>query len=470
MTGRIVIVGTGVAGATAAKTLRAEGYSGEVILLGTEPSLPYRRPMVSKELLVGTAGERRTLLQPSEFWRDHAIELRTATTVERIDPASQLAWLADGTALGYDTLLLATGAVPRALPASAVVRDGSGGGSAGRGLASAGDSAAPVAAGPVATGPVGRTGTAESTHGRSVAFASPTRLFTAAAGREVVHTLRGRGDVAAVRAALAEGGSLLIVGGGLIGCEVAATARGLGARVTVLHAGATLLDRVAPAVVGEYYRKLHADNGVEVVTGVLLDRLEDGAGVTAVAADGRRWMASAALVAIGSVPDTRLAEGAGLAVGDGIRVDERYRTSAAGIFAAGDAASRFDAESSEYRREEHWNSAQAQGAAAARSMLGLPAAPAEVPWGWSQQYGRNLQFAGMIRPGHEVIVRGDAAAGEVTVLGLDAGRLVGAVGVGRPAEFRAARDLIARRVVLDSAECADPARPLGAMTALSGQS
>ncbi|MFI1914107.1 NAD(P)/FAD-dependent oxidoreductase [Nocardia sp. NPDC020380] len=439
MTGRIVIVGTGVAGATAAKTLRTEGYSGEIILLGAEPSLPYRRPMVSKELLADTAEERRTLLQPGEFWRDHTIELRTATTVERIDPASHLAWLADGTAIGYDTLLLATGALPRALPA--MVGDGSGSGTAGHRPDGAGGSATPVSAA------VGRGGAAS-----------------------VVHTLRGRGDVEAVRAAIAEGGSLVIVGGGLIGCEVAATARGLGVRVTLLHAGETLLDRVAPAVVGEYYRKLHADNGVEVVTGVLLDRLEEGAGVTAIAADGRRWVASAALVAIGAVPDTRLAEGSGLAVGEGIRVDERYRTSAAGIFAAGDAASRFDSASGEYRREEHWNSAQAQGAAAARSMLGLPAAPEEVSWGWSQQYGRNLQFAGMIRPGHEVIVRGDAAAGDVTVLGLDAGRLVGAVGVGRPAEIRAARDLIARRVVLDSAECADPTRPLGAVTALSGQS
>ncbi|MFJ4657334.1 NAD(P)/FAD-dependent oxidoreductase [Nocardia sp. NPDC088792] len=414
MTGRIVIVGTGVAGATAAKTLRTEGYSGEILLLGAEPSLPYRRPMVSKELLAGTAAERRTLLQPAEFWRDHAIDLRTATTVERIDPVPQLVWPADGTAIGYDSLLLATGALPRRLPGATA---------ASKGLEGPG-----------------------------------------------VHTLRLRSDVGGVRSVLSAGGSLVIVGGGLIGCEVAATARGLGARVTILHAGATLLDRVAPAVVGEYYRKLHADNGVEVVTGVMLDRLEDGEGVTAVAADGRRWVASAALVAIGAVPDTRLAERAGLAIEEGIRVDERYRTSAAGIFAAGDAASRLDSESGEYRREEHWNSAQAQGAAAARSMLGLPAVPEEISWGWSQQYGRNLQFAGMIRPEHEVIVRGDAAAGDVTVLGLDGGRLVGAVGVGRPAEIRAARDLIARRVVLDSAECADPARPLGAVTALSGQS
>lgn len=410
MSGRIVIVGAGVAGATAARTLRAEGYGGEIVLLGAEPTSPYRRPMVSKELLAGTAAEPRTLLQPQEFWAANGIELRTGVTVESIDPEPGLVWLADGSAIGYDTLLLTTGARPRL-------------------LASEGD---PLPG---------------------------------------VRTLRSRADAEALRGALAGGGPLLVVGAGLIGCEVAATARGLGVEVSVLHAGPTPMDRVAPALVGDYFRKLHADNGVAVHTEVLLTGLEaDGAHTTAIAADGSTWSAAAVLIAIGSVPDTTLAERAGVLVGDGILVDEHYRTSAAGIYAAGDAAARFDSALGAHRREEHWNSAQAQGVAVAKSMLGKPAGAVDVPWGWSLQYGRNLQFAGQIHPGDDLVVRGPVGAGEGTVLALRDGLIVGAAAVGRPAEVRTARDLIARGVRPDPLACADDSRSLADAAALSGQS
>ncbi|MGV9664622.1 NAD(P)/FAD-dependent oxidoreductase [Nocardia niigatensis] len=409
MSGRTVIVGAGVAGATAARTLRTEGYTGEIVLIGAEPAAPYRRPMVSKELLAGTVEDRRTLLQPAEFWQAHDIDLRVGTEVESIAPEPGLVRLADGTAVGYDTLLLATGARPRPLP-----------------------------------------GTADAPG---------------------IHTVRHRADAAALREAIQRDGSLLIIGAGLIGCEVAATARGLGAEVTVLDAGAAPLERVAPAVVGDYVRKLHADNGVAIRTDVRLTQLaRDGAEVVAVADDDRTWIAGTVLVAIGSVPDTRLAEAAGLAVADGIRVDEGYRTSAPGVYAAGDAVSRFDPGTGEYRREEHWNSAQAQGAAAARSMLGQPAAVAEVPWGWSLQYGRNVQFAGVIRAGDDLVVRGRVQDGDATVLALREGRPTGVVAIARPAEFRAARDLIARGGPVDPAACVDESRPLAEALVLSGQS
>ncbi|WP_067689165.1 NAD(P)/FAD-dependent oxidoreductase [Nocardia jejuensis] len=399
MNGRIVIAGTGVAGATAAKTLRAEGYRGEIVLLGAEPGLPYRRPMVSKELLAGTAEERRTLIADAEFWRSREIDLRPGVVVERLDVDRTRVVLADGSEIGYDTLLLATGARARPLP-------GTSGGA---------------------------------------------------------YVLRARAEVEPLRAALAAG-SLLIVGGGLIGCEVAATARALGAEVTVLHAGLTPLDRVAPKLLGEFYRNLHAENGVEICTEVLLDRVEqDPDGVLAVAADGRTWRAGAALVAIGSVPDTRLAESAGLLVNDGIVVDEHYRTSVEGVFAAGDVATRFDPERGAHVREEHWNSAQAHGAAAAKSMLGISPGTPEVSWGWSMQYGLSLQFAGHIREEDELVVRGSFDDPAITVLGLRGGRLVGAVGVGRPADIRAARDLIGKHAHLDPVACADESLALGAV-------
>ncbi|WP_051180197.1 NAD(P)/FAD-dependent oxidoreductase [Nocardia concava] len=449
MTGRIVIVGAGVAGATAARTLRTEGYTGEIVLLGAEPEPPYRRPMVSKEILAGTVEDRRTLLQPNDFWHTHDIDLRLGARVESIDPGPALVWLADGTAIGYDSLLLATGARPRALR---VAPDGT-----------------------AARGDLGRRGAgiAADEGGADERAESATIRggYGGVGGGGEILTLRGRADAEVLREAIGRGGSLVIVGAGLIGCEVAATARGLGAEVTVLDAAGLPLERVAPPVVGEFVRKLHADNGVAIHTDVLLTHLgHGGAQVVAAAADGRAWNAAAALVAIGSVPDTSLAETAGLAVVDGIRVDECYRTSAAGVFAAGDAASRFDPAAGEYRREEHWNSAQSQGAGAARSMLGKLRAAEEIAWGWSMQYGRNIQFAGHIRADDEQIVRGAVESGDATVIGLREGRVSGVVAIGRAAEFRAARDLMARGAVLDSEACADESRPLAEVLTLSGQS
>ncbi|WP_306362719.1 NAD(P)/FAD-dependent oxidoreductase [Nocardia sp. CC227C] len=379
MTGRIVIVGSGVAGATAAKTLRREGYSGEVVLVGAESGPPYRRPMVSKEILAATAAEPRTLLESADTWAALDIDLRTATGVEAIEPDVGKVRLSDGAMLGYDQLLLATGARPRRLPGAA----------------------------------------------------------------RNVHTLRGVADVKPLRAAAFDGGSLLIVGAGLIGCEVAATLAGLGVRVTVLHAGPTPLDRLVPAAVGEYYRRLHADHGVRIHTDVLLDRLDDtDTGVLATAVDGRTWSAPAALIAIGATPNTDLAAAAGLAVADGILVDECHRASAPGIFAAGDAAARFDPALGTHRREEHWNSAQSQGVAAAKAILGVELPPAEVPWGWSAQYGVNLQFAGDLAPGDDLVVDGAADRPDLVHVLRD-GRPVGVIAIGRPAEFRSARARIA---------------------------
>ncbi|MFF2549715.1 NAD(P)/FAD-dependent oxidoreductase [Nocardia sp. NPDC058058] len=379
MTERMVIIGGGVAGATAAKTLRSSGFDGEIVLLGTERGLPYRRPMVSKELLAGTALERRTLLETAEFWPEQRIDVRIGVTAASIDAEHKLVRLTDGGEIGYDALLLATGARARRLPGA-------------------------------------ETG---------------------------VHTLRGHADIAALRRAI-DSGSLLIIGAGLIGCEVAATAAKLGARVSVLNAGATPLDRIAPPIIGEYVRKLHADNGVEIHSDVVLTGVErTSSGVLATSAEGQHWSAGAALVAIGSMPDTALAESAGVKIDDGILVDEAYRTSVPGILAAGDVAARYVPKLNTYVREEHWNSALEQGAAAAKSMLGLPAGPAGVSWGWSSQYGVNIQFAGRIAAEDELEIQGTPGTPDITVLASRDGCLRGAVSIGRPADIRAARERIA---------------------------
>ncbi|NKY89680.1 NAD(P)/FAD-dependent oxidoreductase [Nocardia veterana] len=409
MSGRVVIVGAGVAGATAARTLRTDGYTGEIVLIGAEAHLPYRRPMVSKELLAGTADERRLLLEPAESWRGLGIDLRPDITVDNIDVERDRVHLADGTSLGYDALILATGARARTLP-----------------------------------GP--------------------------ASG---AYTLRTAGDVDALRAAVVSGGSLLVVGSGLVGCEVAATVRGLGAAVTIVHAGDAPLERVAPAVIGAHCRNLHADNGVEIHDAVVLDRIDGDEGdIRALAADGRRWNAAAVLVAIGAEPDVELARRAGLAIGDGILVDESGTTSTPNIFAAGDAAAVYDPDCGVHRRTEQWNSAQAQGVAVAKSVLGQPVPSDEVTWGWTTQYGVTIQFAGRPHPDDEVVVRPGATPDRITVLSLRAGRLAAAAAVASPADLRAARTLIGARAVHDLATWSDVSIPLQELviaTELSGR-
>ncbi|WP_280235863.1 NAD(P)/FAD-dependent oxidoreductase [Nocardia cyriacigeorgica] len=389
MRGRIVIVGAGVAGASAARTLRTEGYTGQIVVLGGEPMLPYRRPAVSKEVLAGTAAEARLLIESAESWRAAEVEMRTGSWVDGIEPEQMRVRCGDGGVLSYDSLLLATGARARTLPGQ----------------------------------------------------------------HPSARTVRSIADAQMLRALVFDGGSLLVVGAGLIGCEVAATARGLGAAVTVVHAASTPLERVVPAVLGAHMQRIHAGHGVEIHNDVSLDGLTDhDGGVRATASDGRTWSASTVLVAIGSVPETSLAEAAGVQVGDGIRVDEHYRTSVPGIYAAGDVADRYTPELDAFERSEHWNSAQSQGAAAARSMLGAAPTVAEVPWGWSTQYGVNLQFAGRIGVGDELVVRG-AGSDKPVVLALRAGRLVGAAGIGCPADIRTARGLIARGTYLDAEAC-----------------
>lgn len=380
MSGRIVIVGTGVAGATAAQTLRREGYAGEIVLVGAEPNLPYRRPAVSKELLAGTTSFDRAMLKPAKFWADNAIDLRSATLVLVVDTDSATVQLSTGEVLGYDSLLLATGAKARTIDTAS------------------------------------------------------TR----------VHTLRTQSDVTALQNAIDVGGSLLIIGGGLIGCEVAATARGLGAEVTLLNAGPALLDRIVPRTVSDLVRDIHVEHGVVVENSVATTHLVDTAdGVTATTADGRAFTAAAALVAIGSVPDTALAEAAGIAVNDGIVIDQHHRTSAPAVFAAGDATTGFNPRRGEFERGQHWNTAMSDGAAAAKAILGHPATPAEIPWGWTDQHGLSMQFAGWIHPHDELVVDGDLHSRDFLAIALHNGCPVGAVAMARPRELRATRTLIA---------------------------
>ncbi|PND48682.1 NAD(P)/FAD-dependent oxidoreductase [Rhodococcus sp. ENV425] len=399
MTETIVVVGTGVAGATAAQTLRKEGFAGRVVLIGEEAALPYRRPVLSKDLLAGSITAERAQLEPAGYWADHDIDLRTETRVVELDPLRRRLRLWDNEILDYDAVILATGARARHLDHD---------------------------------------------------------------GGDRVLSLRTAENVAPLRAAIEAHRSLLVVGAGLIGCEVASTARELGAEVTVLESAPSPLARIVPPAVAEMYVGLHAERDVPVHTGVALRSLTgDDDGVHATAEDGRAWTAGAALVAVGSVPDTALARAAGLTVGDGIVVDEAYRTSAAGVYAAGDAIEQPNPVLGGRHRTENWNSARAQGIAAAKSVLGQPLGAAEVPWGWSNQYGHNLQFAGWSRHDDDYVVRGSIEGRDFTALALRGDRLVGAIALGRPKDIRIVRQLVAAGAAVDRGALADESVALG---------
>ncbi|HEY0560232.1 MAG TPA: FAD-dependent oxidoreductase [Frankiaceae bacterium] len=418
----VVIVGTGVAGATAALTLRAEGFDGRVLLVGEEPEEPYRRPPLSKDVLRGSMPPERTRLKPSGTWSDQGIELLPGTRVTALDVQAHEVQLvpAAGTApsggrrLRYDRLLLAPGGRPRWLPGA------------------------------------GRT-----------------------APQPHVHTLRTLADVPALQADLTPGAHLLVVGAGLVGAEVAASARALGCDVTLLEAAPTPLPRLLPPVLAAGYAGLHRAHGVTLHTGVHLERLDGtaGSGVVATATDGRRWRADAALVAVGMVPRVGLAARAGLAVDTdgpgGILVDAYGRTSQAGIYAAGDAANQPNLTLGGRQRVEHWQHGQETGAAAARSILGRGSPYATIPWCWSDQYGVNLQFSGWPAVGAATrwVVRGDLDGFDFTALFVREHRLVGAVAANRPGELRAARRLIEVGAHADLSALADPGSDLTALAA-----
>ncbi|NBM14185.1 FAD-dependent oxidoreductase [Streptomyces sp. GC420] len=377
----IAIVGTGVAGTTAALTLRKEGFGGRIVLIGDEPEEPYQRPPLSKNMLRHSARPEAARLKPTSTWAEQDIELLTGTKVTGLD--ADALRLADGSQLPYDRLLLATGGRARTLPQ--------------------------------------------------------------AVGLDHVHTLRTLGDVAALRADLQPGGPLLVVGAGLVGLEVAATARAMGCQVTVLESSLQPLGRVLPARLRQEVMELHRAHGVRIHTDVRLERL-DRHGDTLVATDheGTLWEAQTVLVAVGMTPETTLARQAGLDLADGIVVDAYGTTSAPHIYAAGDVACHPDAILRQRVRIEQWNHAQEHGAAVAVNMLPGNHRPYDaVPWGWTNQYGVNLQICGHPAQADELIVQGGLTDFDFAAAAYRSGRLIGGIAAGRPVDFRALRRLVA---------------------------
>lgn len=345
--GMFVIAGAGLAGAKAAETLREEGFAGRVVLLGAELELPYERPPLSKGYLAGEGARADAHVHPPGFYADRDIELLSGVVATGLDAGGHRLALADRRTLRYDRLLIATGAVPRRPPLEGI-------------------------------------------------------------GLRGVHVLRTLADADALRARLGPGARLAIVGAGWIGCELAASARARGAEVTLIEAGAAPLERVLGAELGEVFGGVHREHGVRLVTGARVAAIEGRDRVERVRlAGGADEECDTVVVAVGVAPDTRLAKAGGLAVADGIVVDEHLQTSAADVFAAGDVASAYHPRYGDHVRVEHWANALHQGAAAARSMLGAREPYDRLPYFFSDQYDVGMEYAGRHDPADRLVVHGD---------------------------------------------------------------
>ncbi|KVN31565.1 pyridine nucleotide-disulfide oxidoreductase [Burkholderia stagnalis] len=408
----MAIVGAGHAGGRAAQALREGGWRGRIVLIGAEAHLPYERPPLSKGVLTGERSAAQCALRDPDAWRADGIEPIVAT-VESIDPAARALHVSGGRRFDYDALLLATGARAR-------------------------------------------------------------RLAIPGADLDGVLALRTLDDAAALGARLVPSARVVLIGGGFIGLEVAASARSRGCRVTVLDAAPRLLGRAVPEAIAARVHALHERRGVTIGLNrrpIAIERMPGGA-LAVVLDNGDTLIADAVVAGVGIEPADELARDAGLAVERGIVVNERLETSARGIYAAGDVVVLPSGSSGRLVRQETWHGAETQARVAARNMLGADEPYRETPWFWSDQYDAQLQVAGAPALGDRTVAR---------VLGDDAEihfhfdareRLIAASGFGRASgfvkEMRVARMLVERGIDVPPAAVADAGVKLKSLVSAAG--
>ncbi|MFB6703484.1 NAD(P)/FAD-dependent oxidoreductase [Streptomyces sp. NPDC056333] len=407
-----VIVGGGLAGAKAAETLRAEGFSGRVILVGDERDHPYERPPLSKGYLAGKEARESVFVHETAWYAGADVELHLGQPVTSIDRGARSVELGDGAVIHYDKLLLATGAEPRRLD-------------------------------------IPGTDLAGVHHLRRLAHADRLKNVLSALGRD--------------------NGHLVIAGAGWIGLEVAAAARGYGAEVTVVEPEATPLLRVIGPELGQIFTELHSDHGVRFHFGTRLTEIigQDGMVLAARTDDGEEHPAHDVLAAIGAAPRAALAEAAGLAIaargdGGGISVDASLRTSDPDIYAAGDVANMPHPLFGTRLRVEHWANALNSGPAAARAMLGRDVGYDRVPYFFSDQYDLGLEYSGWAPPGSydQVVIRGDAGKREFLAFWLKDRRVLAGMNVNVWDVTETVQELIRTGREIDPDTLADPSVPL----------
>ncbi|MFI7450306.1 NAD(P)/FAD-dependent oxidoreductase [Nonomuraea sp. NPDC049714] len=398
-----VIAGGGLAAAKAAEALREQGFDGRLVLIGDEPHLPYERPPLSKDYLQGGSERDKIFVHDAAWYATQDVDLRQATTVIGVDRGARQLSLSRGERLGYDKLLLATGARPRRLPLPGADLDG-------------------------------------------------------------VLYLRTVDDSERLRATLATVSRVVIIGAGWIGLEVAAAARAAGVAVSVLEAERQPLLRALGAQIASVFAGLHREHDVDLRLGVRVSEItgERGKADGVRLADGTHLPADVVIVGIGAVPNTGLAVEAGLEVDDGIVVDAALRTSDPHIFAAGDVASAHHPVLGRRIRVEHWANALNQPAVAARSMLGQEAAYDKLPYFYTDQYDLGMEYIGLALPGNndDVVVRGDLGSREFIAFWLDGDRVTAGMNVNIWEVTDQVEALIRAAGPVDRARLADPGVPL----------
>ncbi|MCT4352822.1 FAD-dependent oxidoreductase [Streptomyces sp. Je 1-79] len=407
-----VIVGGGLAGAKAAETLRSEGFTGRVILIGDERDHPYERPPLSKGYLTGKEARETVFVHEPAWYARAEVELHLGQPVTAVDREARTVRLGDGTVIRYDRLLLATGAEPRRLDLPG-------------------------------------TELAGVHHLRRLAHADRLRQVLASLGRD--------------------NGHLVIAGGGWIGLEVASAARGYGAEVTVVESEPTPLHHVLGPELGQLFADLHTEHGVRFVFGARLTEIvgQDGMVLAVRTDDGEEHPAHAVLAAIGAAPRTALAEAAGLnlvdrAHGGGIAVDASLRTSDPDIFAAGDVAAAHHPLLHTRLRVEHWANALNGGPAAARAMLGQHVSYDRVPYFFSDQYDLGMEYSGWAPPGSydQVVLRGDVGKRQFIAFWLKERKVLAGMNVNVWDVTEPIQQLIRAQSPVDTDALADPSVPL----------
>ncbi len=392
----VIIVGASHAGAGAASSLRQMGYDGAITLIGEETVAPYHRPPLSKAYLSGEADRASLLLRPEESYAEHDITLRLGERVGAIHTDDKTVQLDSGERLAWSHLILATGARVRPLPIPGADRNG-------------------------------------------------------------VYYLRDTQDVEAIRAKIVKGGRAVIIGGGYIGLETAASLTKLGMEVTLLEAQDRILQRVTSPVMSDFYRQVHREAGVTILEGCLASEIAGGNASPHLVKTscGQSHPADLVIIGIGVIPNTDLAEFAGLTISNGIQVNEYCQTSHPDIFAIGDVAAQY---SPLYEREVRIESvpdATEQGKTVARFITGQPKPHEALPWFWSDQFDLKLQIAGLSDGYDDVVVRGDQAAHSFAAYYFKGDRLLAVDAVNAPRDFMMARMALSKGKTLDKAVLRD---------------
>ena len=385
----MVIIGCGQAGGQAAASLRQEKYEGPITMIGQEPYIPYQRPPLSKQYLSGEQEKEKLSLRQESFYSEKEINLMLETSVLSLDPHKKELQLEKGETVTYDKLLIATGGRPRKLEVDGHTLKG-------------------------------------------------------------IHYLRNIDDVDAIKTQMSISQNLVIVGGGYIGLEVASVAIKKGLTVSILEMESRILERVTTEEMSAFYHQLHTDEGVNIFTSTQAKAFKGSETVGSVVCGDHEIPADLVIVGIGILPNTEMAEAAGLKTNNGLVVDEHCRTSNEHIFAAGDCTNHPNPILNRRLRLESVPNAMEQGRVAASNMLGGSKSYASMPWFWSDQYEHKLQMVGFSKDSDQSIIRGDMASKSFTVFYLKDDSIIAADSVNNPKEFMASKQLVGKKASIEA--------------------